>query len=139
MPIATIKGTPESVPKGEHLRYLQLWDIYGPLLTETRREICEQYYALDLSLSEIAEQKGISKQAVSDTLKTSRRLLDSYEKKLHFGEMTKRYDLAVSEMMTRVTRAMEQFAEAHPELSEEIKAIADMVSVGEAIDLGQEE
>ena len=60
------------------LKYLQLWDAYNPLLTEHQREICELYYLCDLSLTEIAEQKGISKQSVSDTLAKSRALLDEY-------------------------------------------------------------
>ena len=50
------------------LKYLQLWDAYNPLLTVHQREVCELYYLCDLSLTEIAEQKGISKQSVSDTL-----------------------------------------------------------------------
>ena len=67
------------------LRYLQLWDAYGPLLTEHQREICELYYICDLSLTEIAEQKGVSKQSVSDALSKSRAILDEYESKLHFN------------------------------------------------------
>ena len=52
----------------KNLKYLQLFDAYGPLLTEHQRELCELYYMCDLSLTEIAEQKGVSKQSVSDTL-----------------------------------------------------------------------
>ena len=65
------------------LSYLRLFDTYGGLLTEHQRELCELYYMYDLSLTEIAEQKGISKQSVSDTLAKSRALLDEYEEKLH--------------------------------------------------------
>ena len=64
------------------LKYLQLFDAYGPLLTEHQRDVCELYYMCDLSLTEIAEQKGISKQSVSDTLAKSRAALDDYESKL---------------------------------------------------------
>lgn len=121
------------------LKYLQLWDTYGALLTDTQRELCELYYMCDLSLTEIAEEKGISKQAVSDALKASRELLDYYEDKLHHNEMNHEYSLAVSSMMTDVTRALAAFKQNHPEFAEEIQAIADMVVVGEVIDLDEEE
>ncbi len=145
MQMATVKGSAPSsdmVPgKGaeERLRYLGLWDAYGPLLTDLQREICEQYFSLDLSLSEIAEAKGVSKQAVSDTLKKSRELLDSYEEKLHFKRDNDEYSRAVSFMMTDVERALRDFADRHPEFAEEMGRIADMVCVGEVIDLDKEE
>ncbi len=134
MPFATIKTAPrEKLLSGGRLRYLQLWDAYGPLLTDTQREICEKYYLYDLSLSEIAEEKGISKQAVSDALKKSRELLDFYEEKLHFNEQNQAYSLEVSRMMTRVTRALEAFGSDHPALRQEIDEIIAMVAVGETI------
>ena len=70
------------------LKYLQLFDAYGALLTEHQRDICELYYMCDLSLTEIAEQKGISKQSVSDTLAKCRALFDGYEDKLRVVAMT---------------------------------------------------
>lgn len=134
MQFATVKGTPEKkVTPGARMRYLGLWDVYGPLLTDSQREMCELYYLCDLSLSEIAEEKGISKQAVSDTLKKSRELLDSYEERLHVKRDNDAYSLAVSDMMTSITRALEDFARRHPEFSEEMSAIADRVCVGEVI------
>lgn len=83
------------------LRYLQLWDAYGPLLTEHQREICELYYICDLSLTEIAEQKGVSKQSVSDALSKSRAILDEYESKLHFNAINQESMLEISHMLTR--------------------------------------
>lgn len=121
------------------LKYLQLWDAYGPLLTDAQREICEKYYMYDLSLSEIAEEKGVSKQAVSDALKTSRDLLDFYEEKLHFNEQTQSYSIGVSFMMTDVTRALETFKRLHPEFVREMDAIIAKVTVGETIDLDEGE
>ena len=121
------------------LKYLQLWDCYGPLLTDTQRELCELYYMCDLSLSELAEEKGISKQAVSDTLKKSRELLDYYEDRLHHNEMNQAYSRVVSDMMTDVTRALDSFKQNHPELSEEIQSIADMVAANEVINLAEED
>ncbi len=141
MPIATVKSaaSEEGAISGERLKYLRLWDIYGSLLTETQREFCELYYLCDLSLSEIAEEKGVTKQSVSDTLKKSREILEHYEEKLHVDEGNRAYDLAVSDMMTKVSRALAEFSQRHPEFAEEIGAIADMVCVGEAVSLSEEE
>ncbi len=137
MPFATVTGSAKP-PKGKDLKYLQLFDHYGALLTETRREICEMYYMLDLSLAEIAEQKGVSRQNVSEALKASRELLDFYEEKLHHNEQDREYSLQVSLMMTETIGALEKFKQIHPEYAREMDEIIDMVAVGEKIDLGGE-
>lgn len=111
------------------LKYLQLFDAYGALLNEHRREVCELYYLCDLSLTEIAEQKGISKQSVSDALAQSRRLLEGYEQKLHHSEIVQRESLAVSQMLTRVLRALEQFERDHPEHTAEIERIISLMQI----------
>lgn len=105
------------------LKYLQLFDAYGPLLTGHQRELCELYYMCDLSLTEIAEQKGVSKQSVSDALAKSRALLDAYEAKLHHVAVTREADLVLSAMLTRVRRALEAFEGAHPEHTDEVETI----------------
>ena len=60
----------------DDLHFLRLWDLYSPLLTEKQREITELYFNYDLSLGEIAEQKGVSRQSVSDCLNKSRKQLE---------------------------------------------------------------
>ncbi len=138
MPFATLTGTAKP-PKGKDLKYLQLYDCYGALLTENQREICEMYYMLDLSLSEIAEQKGVSRQSVSEVLKTSRELLDFYEDKLRHNVQNRDHSLKVSLMMTEVISALNQFKQFHPEFTRDMDEIIDMVVVGEKIDLDEEE
>ncbi len=59
-----------------------LLDFYGGTLTEHQRELVERYYSDDLSLSEIAEQSGISRQAVYDTLRRAVESLERWEEKL---------------------------------------------------------
>ncbi len=59
-----------------------LYDFYGELLTEHQRQIYEDAVFGDMSLSEIAEQHGISRQGVHDLLKRCDRTLADYEKKL---------------------------------------------------------
>ncbi len=50
--------------------FMRLWDIYNGLLTLTQQEITNLYFNLDLTVSEIAEEKGISRQAVSEDRKS---------------------------------------------------------------------
>ena len=59
-----------------------LYDFYGRLLTEKQRQVMELYHEENLSLAEIAEEFGISRQGVHDTLKKAEHLLTEYEDKL---------------------------------------------------------
>ena len=58
-----------------------LYDAYGELLTERQRDLFDQYYNQDLSLAEIAENAGISRQGVYDTLRRTEAILQNFEKK----------------------------------------------------------
>ncbi len=70
----------------KHSRYTLLLDLYGELLTEKQRSLIDQYYNYDLSMQEIAENEGISKQAVYDSLKRSEQSLMKTEEKLKLLE-----------------------------------------------------
>ena len=63
-----------------------LYDFYGELLTEHQRRIYEDVVLNDYSLSEVAQELGISRQGVHDNLKRCRRNLEDYEEKLHLVE-----------------------------------------------------
>lgn len=73
----------------KNLRYSALLSIYGALLTEKQLDTMEYYYDEDLSLGEIAENTGISRQGVRDFIKRGEELLDLYEEKLGLYEKTK--------------------------------------------------
>lgn len=66
----------------KNLQISELNDIYGALLTEHQREVLRSYYDFDLSLAEIAENDGISRQAVRDALVKAEELLADFESKL---------------------------------------------------------
>lgn len=68
------------------MRISFLLDFYGDTLSERRREIIEMYYNEDLSLSEIAEQTGISRQGVRDSVKKSEKELLELEETLGLAE-----------------------------------------------------
>ena len=59
-----------------------LWQIYGKLLTDKQYEIINDYYNNDLSLSEIAENNNITRQAVRDVIKKGENKLFEFEEKL---------------------------------------------------------
>lgn len=88
----------------DDLKFLQLWDLYSPLLTQTQREITDLYFNYDLSLGEIAEQKGVSRQSVSDCLGKCRKQLEKYDEKLGFLKMLTDLSREYSAYMTEVTR-----------------------------------
>ncbi len=63
-----------------------LYDFYGELLTEHQKRIYEDVVFQDMSLSEIAEEQGISRQGVHDLIRRCDRTLQNYEDCLHLIE-----------------------------------------------------
>ncbi len=66
----------------------RLLDFYGGLLPEKQRSLVELYYNEDLSLSEISENEGITRQGVRDSLKRAEQQLHVFENELHLAEIT---------------------------------------------------
>ena len=63
-----------------------LFDFYGELLTGYQKDIYEEFVFDDLSLAELAEKHGITRQAVFNIVKRCERKLVNYEEKLHLVE-----------------------------------------------------
>lgn len=59
-----------------------LFDFYGELLTKKQKEYFDLHYNEDLSLQEIAEQRGVSRQAVWDIIRRAEALMQGYEAKI---------------------------------------------------------
>ncbi len=70
----------------KNLQVAVLLDYYGELLTEKQRDFISLYYEEDLSLSEIAENEGITRQGVRDSIKRAETLLLEMEEKLGFAK-----------------------------------------------------
>lgn len=70
----------------EILEQSLLYDFYGELLNNHQKEVYEQFVLDDLSLSEIAQEAGISRQGVHDLVKRCQKTLEGYEEKLHLVE-----------------------------------------------------
>lgn len=67
------------------LAIVPLFDLYGGMLTEKQRDVMDLYYNEDLSLSEIAEHEGITRQGVRDSIKRAEAVLLELEEKLRFS------------------------------------------------------
>ena len=68
-----------------------LYDLYAPLLSDKKKEAFEAYFLSDLSLSEISEETGTSRQAVRDLINRTKAELLGYEEKI--GLMKKRNEI----------------------------------------------
>lgn len=79
----------------ERVYLSMLYDFYGALLKENNRRIFEAYIQEDYSISEIAEEMEISRQAVHDAVKRITKQLKGYEEKLGLLE---RFELQRNEM-----------------------------------------
>ena len=68
------------------IRYINMFTIYKSLLTYTQQEIAGDYFLADLSISEIAEDRKISRSAVEDAISKACKKMDDFENKLHLLE-----------------------------------------------------
>ncbi len=64
----------------------RLYDFYGPLLTGHQRQVYEAVVFDDYSLSEVAQEEGITRQGVHDIIRRCDRILEGYEEKLGLAE-----------------------------------------------------
>lgn len=81
-----------------------LIEIYGNLLTEKQLEILDNYYNLDLSLSEIAENNEITRQAVRDIIKKGEKKLFEFEEKLQIMKKMQKQEKQISIILSELTQ-----------------------------------
>ena len=91
-----------------------LYDFYGELLTEHQRHIYEDVVMNDMSLSEIAQEAGISRQGVNDLIKRCDKTLEDYESRLH-----------LMEKFRIITEKLEEIKQLTPD--EKIRKLADEI------------
>ena len=70
----------------KNLEMSYLLDFYGNVLTEKQRDMMQQYYNMDLSLSEIADNFGITRQGVRDSIKRGESVLLELEEQVGFAD-----------------------------------------------------
>lgn len=108
--------------------FMRLWDIYNGILTPTQREFTDLYFNFDLTVSEIAAEKGVSRQAVSECLQTCKKQLEELENKLGFAKNIDKISLEISFLLTDVNVWAENFKLANPEFTEELQKLSEILN-----------
>ena len=99
-----------------------LCQLYGKLLSEKQLEFIDDYYNNDLSLSEIAENHSITRQAVRDMLKKGERKLFEYEEKLLFMKKTINQEQKIQQVLLNLTKIQKDSSDKQiSSILEEIK------------------
>ena len=104
------------------LRISYLLDFYGDVLTERKKEVLDMYYNEDLSLAEIAEQIGISRQGVRELIKKAEDELLFLEEKLGLAKKMRALRIHADNMMN-----IAKTEEIPSSLRNEIKEISNII------------
>ncbi|NLC87345.1 MAG: putative DNA-binding protein [Clostridiaceae bacterium] len=91
----------------KNIKVSMLCEIYGKLLTDKQLEILTDYYNNDLSLSEIAENNKITRQAVRDIIKKGENKLLELEEKLLFMEKMMKQEKMLQEVLSELSKIEE--------------------------------
>ena len=95
----------------KHIEISILAELYGKLLTEKQYELINDYYNNDLSLSEIAENNGITRQAVRDIIKKGEKKLFEYEEKLLFMKRTLNQEQKIQNVLLELTKIQTNYSD----------------------------
>ena len=95
----------------EKIKISMLIQTYGKLLTEKQEQILDDYYNNDLSLSEIAENNNITRQAVRDIIKKGEKKLFEYEEKLLFMKRTLETEKRIEEALEELTKIQKSYSD----------------------------
>lgn len=85
---------------GDRTRVCRLLDIYGNALSDRQRDVVDLYYNEDLSLAEISENCGITRQGVRDAIRHAVETLESLEKALGFSAKSERVASLAAEIVS---------------------------------------
>ncbi len=88
-----------------------LCQLYGKLLTNKQYEFLDDYYNNDLSLSEIAENNNITRQAVRDIIKKGEKKLFEYEEKLLFMKRTLNQEKKIEKVLVELTKIQNDYSD----------------------------
>ena len=88
----------------EKVKISILCDLYGKLLTQKQYEFLNDYYNNDLSLSEIAENNEITRQAVRDIIKKGEKKLFEYEEKLSFMKRMSNQEKKIQQVLSELSK-----------------------------------
>ena len=103
-----------------------LFDFYGQLLTAKQQELLKLYHEDNYSLSEIAEEYGISRQGVHDAVKKAEKALHEYENKLGLISKFTATEEAVAAIDSEIDKLMQEHRENEP-LAYKLKHIKSII------------
>ena len=91
------------------IRYSELLSLYRNLLSETQRDILEDYFLYNLSVAEIAENRSVSRSAVEDAIKKGKKKLDEFEEELcSLKAIHKLHEIRANSIDTKITSEIEE-------------------------------
>ena len=91
----------------KHIEVSMLCQIYGKMLTDKQYEMINDYYNNDLSLSEIAENNNITRQAVRDVIKKGENKLFELEEKLLFMKRMLNQEKQIQSILSQLSKIQE--------------------------------
>ena len=107
-----------------------LYDFYGQLLTKRKQQVMELYHEENMSLAEIAEEFGISRAAVHDSLKSAEKALTEYENKL--GLIAK--FMNTNQVIQGIDKKLEKIVDDHRNDEALVKSLNDIKKIIEELD-----
>ena len=110
--------------KNQAYRMALLYDFYGDTLTDRQKEFYDLYYNEDLSLSEIADNLGITRQGVRDAIKRGEGTILELEEKVGFARRYRAVQEGV-DALEQLARDINFYNNNHYAMSEDIRRAAD--------------
>ena len=114
----------------KNLDISMLLDFYGQMLTEKQQEVAEFYFNDDLSLAEIAEHSGITRQGVRDSIKRAEFQLLEYEEKLGLWQRFSKMQTGIDEILSHANELLELNGRSmhHQDFDTRLRRIAELAS-----------
>lgn len=106
----------------KNVKVSMLLQIYGKILTKKQYTLLDNYYNNDFSLSEIAENLDITRQAVRDNLKKGECKLFEFEEKLEIMKTSMKQEKKIAEILSELTQIQTKYSDEQiAEILENIK------------------
>ena len=93
------------------IKISMLCEFYGSLLTKKQYEFLNDYYNNDLSLSEIAENNKVTRQAVRDIIKKGEKKLFEYEEKLTFMKRMLKQEKKINKVLSEIAKIQKDYSD----------------------------
>ena len=107
----------------KNLRLSVLFDAYGSLLTSDQQNMFDLYYNEDLSLAEVADEMGITRQGVRDSIEKAKTQLATYEEKLGLAAKFREIGKTLDDIIPRLEAIAKTSDSVDEELSDIIKKV----------------